>query len=108
MAKIITYSRRPHIAFNELLAMRKKYGFKIVIDVDDNLNVPPNHVLYDHFTSRNMWSRFKEMFVQADAMTCTTGRLADNLKAVNDNVFVVPNAMPFTERKCWGSEPVPF
>lgn len=79
---------------DEIIAMQKKYHFKIVCDVDDWWELDPHHVLYDfHMTNRMNEHQVKHLKI-ADVVTCTHERLAEKIYPYNKNVVVAPNAIP--------------
>jgi hypothetical protein len=97
--KVAFFSRDAGTIMPELLEARKRYGFKIIVDVDDWMELSPTHVLYDGWNKYKIWERFKALLPLADALTVTTQRLADRMLAEkwHTNIFVIPNAMPFKE-----------
>jgi hypothetical protein len=98
--KILTFSRDSgSLPVNKLLDLRKQYGFKIVVDVDDWLDLTPTHTLYAHWMKNKIWDKYKSFLPLMDAITVTTPRLAEKMKTINKNVFVIPNGMPFRETR---------
>lgn len=81
----------------ELLKMKKKYGFRLVVDIDDNWILPLNHVAYRGWNEKNMPQRTIESLMNSDFVFTTTSRLAEAVLPYNKNVEVVPNALPFGE-----------
>lgn len=94
-ADIVFYSRELPFDISELLILKKKYGFKLVVDIDDYWQLYSNHPLY------GMWQHFKNEYkimlsiTNADLIMTTTTTLADKIRPFNPNVHVVPNALPF-------------
>jgi glycosyltransferase involved in cell wall biosynthesis len=79
---------------DELIALQKKYHFKIVCDVDDWWELDPFHIMYDfHISNRMAEHQVKHLRI-ADVVTCTHERLAEKVYPYNKNVVVVPNAIP--------------
>jgi glycosyltransferase involved in cell wall biosynthesis len=75
--------------------MRKKHNFKIIVDTDDWWEVPKDHPKYDFWSKSNISLKIREHMANADAVTCTHDRLADKVRSINSNVFVIPNALDY-------------
>lgn len=74
----------------------KNIGFKIVMDLDDSLNVPDSHMLKKVF-DKGLRNDLRWFLERSDLITTTTPALRKELLDYNDNVHVVPNALPFDE-----------
>ena len=76
-----------------LHAYQKEQGKKLVVDVDDLLTIEPDNP----FKMEHDISKAPEVVAitlrVADMVTTTNEFLADKLRAYNDNVVVLPNAM---------------
>lgn len=94
-AKLVTFNRDPGFPMKTLLEARKRYGFKICIDIDDWLELPPSHMLYPSWSRKNVAGIYRELLPKMDAVTVTTERLAVKFRSMNPNVYVIPNAIPF-------------
>lgn len=98
-ADIVFYSRELPFDISELLILKAKYGFKLVVDIDDYWHLYLQHPLYA------MWKHFKNDYkimlsiTNADIITTTTELLASKIRPLNPNVHVVPNALPFGEEQ---------
>lgn len=68
-------------------------GAKVVMDMDDDWVLPPGHVNYYEYAA--LQPRIEENLRSADLVTCTHERLAARCREFNDNVVIVPNALPF-------------
>lgn len=66
---------------------------KIVIDIDDDWNLPANHIASRYY--ENMNARLMSNIEQADMVTCTNQRLADKIYPINPNVHIFENALPY-------------
>ena len=82
---------------NDLIELRKKYGFKLVVDVDDYWILNHDHLMFDGFNATGFASKLIYHMKQADLVTCTHERLAEAIYPHNDNVVIVPNAIPYGE-----------
>ena len=72
---------------------RELMGAKVVMDIDDHWRLPPNHVLYHQY---NEIAQIIENNLRgADLVTVTNETLADKVRPFNDNVLVMPNALPY-------------
>jgi glycosyltransferase involved in cell wall biosynthesis len=80
---------------DDLIEMRKKYGFKLVVDVDDYWILNHDHLMFDSFNASGFASRLIKQMKEADLVTCTHERLAEAVAVHNPNVLVVPNAIPY-------------
>ena len=80
---------------NDLFDLRKKYGFKLVVDVDDYWLLNADHLMFDFFHETNYASNLIKHMREADLVTCTHERLAEAISVHNPNVLIVPNAIPY-------------
>jgi glycosyltransferase involved in cell wall biosynthesis len=80
---------------NDLIELRKKYGFKLVVDVDDYWILNHDHLMFDSFNASGFASRLIRQMKEADLVTCTHERLAEAVSVHNPNVLIVPNAIPY-------------
>jgi len=71
----------------------KKLGIKFILDIDDFWELDKSHGLYELSKLKNYPSIAKEVIKLADFVTTTTKILADVIKPLNKNVFVLPNAI---------------
>lgn len=90
--------------FNDLIELKRVYGFKLVVDVDDYWILDHHHLLYEDYNFSNFASRVVRHLKNADLVTCTHDRLAEMCKPYNSNAIVLPNAIPygqgqFTDKK---------
>lgn len=81
----------PTCHITDLIAYREKYGFKLVVDIDDYWHLDPWHILYGQYELQGILDYIKA----ADMVTCTNMGLRYNMRDMNDRVHVVPNAFPF-------------
>jgi glycosyltransferase involved in cell wall biosynthesis len=81
-------------------AFRKTDGtshIKIVMDLDDWWVLPPSHVNYPHY--KNLQPRIENNIRNADLVTVTHERLAEKVRPFNENVVIMPNALPFGQNQ---------
>lgn len=94
---IFMYNRiLPAHAQEQLAALKKKHGFKTVVDVDDHWELDPHHILYEQYKAEETTEQQIAHIGFADLVLTTHARLADEIRAINPNVHVCPNAIPHT------------
>lgn len=83
----------PTVHIDDLIAYRKKYGFKLIVDIDDYWYLDSWHILYDVYPTQAIVQHIQI----ADLVTCTNEKLWDYIREFNSNVAILPNALPFGE-----------
>jgi hypothetical protein len=78
---------------DEVVRLREKYGFKLVVDVDDYWNLDAWHILYGKYPTQKVIDHIKV----ADIVTCSNNDLAVYVDELNPNWIVIPNALPYGE-----------
>jgi glycosyltransferase involved in cell wall biosynthesis len=74
-----------------------KYNVKIVVDVDDLWILPQNHILHGYY-QKSQYGKKQESYLRiADQVWTTNIRLAEEIKPFNQNVHIIPNALPYGE-----------
>lgn len=68
-------------------------GCQVVMDIDDHWHLPVNHLYYN--TYQDIAERIERNLMQADLVTVTNSNLLNKVKQFNDNVIVMPNALPY-------------
>lgn len=94
----------PVLVFNRLvpggvmfLRQKRAEGYRILADLDDFWELPPEHYLAAQWTAAGTPARIRACLAEADVVTVTNALLADHVRAVNPNVVIVPNALPFDD-----------
>lgn len=82
----------------------KGLGIKVVMDIDDDWTLPPNHINHDEY--KQMSARIESNLLNADLVTVTHERLANKVIEFNSNVVVIPNGLPFGEMQ-YTSDKIP-
>ena len=79
----------------QVLDLRERYGFRLVVDVDDYWRLDPWHILYGAYPTQKVIDHLQA----ADLVTCTNQLLEDVLwKELSvKNVHILPNGLPFDE-----------
>lgn len=80
---------------DDLIELRKKYGFKLVVDVDDYWILNADHLMFDSFNASGYASKLIYHMREADLVTCTHERLTEAIAVHNPNVLIAPNAIPY-------------
>jgi glycosyltransferase involved in cell wall biosynthesis len=78
---------------DEVVRLREKYGFKLVVDVDDYWNLDAWHILYGKYPTQKVIDHIKV----ADLVICSNNDLAVQIDELNPNWIVIPNALPYGE-----------
>jgi glycosyltransferase involved in cell wall biosynthesis len=79
------------VELEDVLAYKKKYGFKLVVDIDDYWHLDPYHILYGNYPYKKVMDHIRA----ADLVTCTNEDLLQEIRQLNEKVHIVPNALPF-------------
>lgn len=90
---ILHYSRHSQMSAKFFDEMRKKYGFKIIVDTDDWWYVPKDHPKYEFWSQSNVPLQIMQHMMNADAVTVTHSDLLSIVP--NKNVYVLPNAINY-------------
>jgi hypothetical protein len=78
---------------DEVVRLREKYGFKLVVDVDDYWYLDPWHILYGKYQTQKVIDHIKV----ADLVISSNNDLAVQINELNKNWVVIPNALPYGE-----------
>jgi hypothetical protein len=94
MSDVVVYNRHFPLKLEVLEEIRKKSNVKFVCDLDDWYKLPDYHPMYKHY--REVGAKtIMENLKFADCVTVTTERLYHKVKELNNNVHIIPNALPF-------------
>lgn len=90
---ILHYSR--HVMYSPVFLAQKakEHNVKIIVDTDDWWEVGKDHPKYHLWKQSNVGPQIRQHMMYADAVTCTSDLLASIVP--NDNVYVLPNTIPF-------------
>ena len=88
-----------NITPEQMFEWRKKYGFKLVVDNDDYWKLEPSHILYEHYVVNNVTEQILAWIRIADLCTVTHERLAEEVYQYNQNIEILPNAIPYGEEQ---------
>ena len=84
-----------NIDLDEIVRLKEKFGFKLVVDNDDYWHLDPSHILAERYHENNITEQIIKYLRIADLCTCTHERLAEEIKQFNSNVEILPNALPY-------------
>ncbi|HMT01720.1 MAG TPA: hypothetical protein PKD00_00180 [Burkholderiales bacterium] len=93
---IFIYNRYVNLPIYSLNLLKKKFGFKIIMDMDDKVTIPFSHYMTKLYDTQAIPEKIILHLKNADYVICSTELLADNLKKYNKNVVVIPNAIDFS------------
>lgn len=77
----------------DLSMVHKELNAKIIVDMDDDWLLPQSHIAYS--TYQVLKTRLESNMRHADMVTCTNERIAERIYPLNNNVHIIPNALPF-------------
>ena len=81
----------PGTPLEKLLEYKKKYGFKLIVDIDDYWYLDSSHILFSVYPTQTIIEHIKI----ADLVTCTNDLLWEEIRPINSNVAILPNALPY-------------
>jgi len=82
--------------------VRKQMNVKIVMDMDDDWILPPNHLNYYDYLERK--PIIENNFRYADLVTCTNQNIAERVYPFNKNIQIFPNALPYGHHQFTGEK----
>lgn len=74
-----------------------KKNFKVVMDMDDDWDLPFNHPLHKFYAPQR--DRVINNIFNADLVTCTNDTIAEKISQYNKNVLVLANTIPLGEQQ---------
>jgi len=97
---LVVMNRMLHnVTPEQMIAWRKKYGFKLIVDNDDHWDLGASHILSESYKENKVSEQIIAWIRIADLCTCTHDRLAAEIYAYNQNVEILPNAIPYGEEQ---------
>lgn len=90
---LLCFNRMTHHFDKDLNEAREKFGCKILMDIDDDWVLPTSHVLYENFVRLRPY--IENNLRNADIVTCTNERIAEKVFPFNNNIHILPNAIPY-------------
>lgn len=83
----------------EILDKLKKLGIISIMDLDDYWSPPKEHPAYQMIVKQKLPEKIRENIKRVDYVTTTTPVFADEIKKLNPNVLVLPNAIDGSEKQ---------
>jgi len=77
-----------------------KLGIKFGVDLDDHWELSNNHILKEHYNEHKVTEAIYNSVKLAHFVICTTPILADEIKKVNKNVYIIENGID-TDDPVW-------
>lgn len=84
--------------------LRQLPELKLIVDTDDDWNLPPTDPRHDEWETFGISEMIERSLRMASQVWTTNHLLADRIKAVNQNVYIVPNAID-TQLAMWRVAP---
>lgn len=78
----------------QVLGWRDKYGFSIIVDIDDYWHLHESHPMRKAWMQNGIPAKIERWLSVADVVTTTHERLAEKITPINERVEVLPNAIP--------------
>lgn len=91
---VFVFNRRASCGVAGLLRLREK-GVRLIADVDDYWVLDQTHYLFGHFQRDGITRDTIACLTLADLVMVTNEVLADEVRTLNRNIVIVPNALPF-------------
>ncbi len=88
----LIYIRASTVKAATLSIWKQMYGVKIIVDRDDTFNIPKDHPSYAQYKNQE---DLKDLLIVADVVTTTNEELRQEFLKYNDNIFVIPNRIPY-------------
>lgn len=107
-ADIVTYCRTCPFNLDKILDARNKYGFKLVIDIDDFWFLYENHHLINTWLRDETSKKMIRSIEIADFIFCTNNKLKSRIEMINENVAIIKNAFPYGEGQFVKNEPYEY
>jgi len=85
----------PHM--ERLMAILRKEGIKVVLDIDDFWEVHQDHPVRQIVKNEGLSAKTRANLAMVDYVTTTTEQFAKYIRPINKNVVVIPNGVDDTE-----------
>lgn len=90
---ILLFNRTAGMAMEQLDMIRKKFGLKIVMDMDDYWQLNDDHAISKWWKDTNQEQIILDYLYFCDAIIVTTERLREKVLPHNPNCYVIPNCV---------------
>lgn len=92
---VLFYSYYTNLRTSELSILRTKYNFKIIVDIDDNLELDKKNPSYTFWNHYKIGDFVKKNIITADLVIVTNEALKKKFDGLNDRIEIIPNAINF-------------
>lgn len=92
---VLVFNRSIRTPADQLERFRKRYGFKIVLDLDDYWVLGVDHPLQRYWVEHREADKILSYLRLADLVTVTNETLASKVRPINPNIVILPNALTF-------------
>ena len=97
---LVVMNRMLHnVTPEQMIEWRIKYGFKLIVDNDDHWDLGASHILSESYKENKVSEQIIAWIRIADLCTVTHERLAEEVYLLNQNVEILPNAIPYGEEQ---------
>lgn len=93
---VLVFNRSLATPADQLVRLQKRYGFKIVLDLDDYWELGQTHPLYHSWRQNGHAEEILSYVKVADLVTVTNETLASKARVYNQSVAILPNALVCT------------
>ncbi len=83
------------IHWHEIQSLKAKFGFKLVVDIDDHWDLNAQHIMRPIYIKNSIPSLIKYNIKTADLVTTTNSRLWAEIIKINKKCEILPNGLPF-------------
>lgn len=83
------------IHWYEIQSLKAKYGFKLVVDIDDYWDLNTQHIMRPVYIKNSIPALIKFNIKIADLVTTTNSRLWAEIIKLNKKCDILPNGLPF-------------
>jgi len=90
-ADVVCFNRFPGMHLSDFFSLKRKYGFKTIMDIDDYWRKP----LLPFSVFKGF--QIEQLIRNSDYITTTTEILYHRIRQINKNVLIIPNALPFED-----------
>lgn len=94
-ADLVIFNRHPTVDINMFIEMKKRYQFKVWVDIDDSWDLYPHHYLYKEWIEKKVGELILKSMNIADIVTVTNVRLLRKVRPINEKCVIIPNGLPF-------------
>lgn len=102
---LVIYNRYLGDLHYDILQELAKQKIPYIVDIDDFWVLPKFHPTYKWYRKNKVKQAIIDGMRYANGVTCTTETLAAQIRAINPNVCILPNALDLTDEQ-WLQQPM--